>query len=358
MKNAYISIVRGLKKIVMSGFLLALSGGLVSCEQKAPEVKQTKPVPENKVKTIPFPIPQVFRDESAFDPSVEDTATISPDTLETPSSSSKKLQTRRDGADKLSSAESLSSAAPEPVFCETVPAGALCDKRDGQLYRIVTIGKQVWMAQNLNYRAEGSSCYENKAENCRTYGRLYPWTVAMALPKSYAASSAASELQKEHRGVCPEGFHMPVGEDMKTLVAYINKQNKYPTERSGTLLKMAFSWKHSEEWPDGTDRFGFSAMASGYRNTRGEYREMGRDADFWVAEESNNPSHAPYWNLYYDNDEFLGDYSKKKTYAYSVRCLRDKNAPKKKETESTESHPVESSSASKDASAESAPANP
>ena len=67
-------------------------------------------------------------------------------------------------------------------------------------------------------------------------------------------------------------------------------------------------------------------MASGFRNANGVFRELGHDADFWVAEESNNPSHAPYWNLYYDNDEFLGDYSKKKTYAYSVRCLRDRGS--------------------------------
>ena len=92
---------------------------------------------------------------------------------------------------------------------------------------------------------------------------------------------------------------------------------------------MAFSWKYSEEWPAGTDRFGFGAMASGFRNANGVFRELGHDADFWVAEESNNPSHAPYWNLYYDNDEFLGDYSKKKTYAYSVRCLKNKTADDK-----------------------------
>ena len=192
------------------------------------------------------------------------------------------------------------------------------------MYRMTAIGSQVWMAQNLNYRAENSWCYANKAENCRTYGRLYSWTAAMALPAKYANESAASELGKEHQGVCPDGFHMPTDADMKALISFINKHNKYEKERSGTLLKMKFSWAYSEEWPEGTDRYGFGAMASGFRTAKGDFREMGKDADFWVAEESNAPSHAPYWNLYYDNDEFLGDYSKNKRYAYSVRCLKNK----------------------------------
>jgi uncharacterized protein (TIGR02145 family) len=70
-------------------------------------------------------------------------------------------------------------------------------------------------------------------------------------------------------------------------------------------------------------------MASGFRNAQGVFRELGHDADYWVAEESSIPTHAPYWNLYYDNDEFLGDYSKKKTYAYSVRCLKNKTDDEK-----------------------------
>lgn len=321
-----------MKRIIIGGLLLAVFGGFVSCDKDLPKQEPSKkaapekPAPEKQVKSIPFPIPQVFRDESAFTPSVEDTAITSSETISSTSVSSSSTVAKRIVESVSSSAESSSSEAPAPVFCEKVPAGMLCDRRDGQLYRLTTIGTQVWMAQNLNFKAEGSSCYENKADNCKMYGRLYPWTAAMDLPASYATTSAESLISKPHKGVCPESYHIPTSEDMKKLVSYIMKHNRYEREKSGTLLKMAFSWKHSEEWPAGTDRFGFSAMASGFKNARGEFREMGHDADFWVAEESNNPSHAPYWNLYYDNDEFLGDYSKTKAYSYSVRCLRNKKS--------------------------------
>ena len=321
--------------------LLVFAGAFFACNQETPEkksepaaVEQVQPQkvePKKNVKPIPFPVPMVYRDDRVVPPPVDTVAadTVPADTVKEESSSGMEIESSSSSKAKVARIvpeESSSSEAepPPPVYCEEVPEGMLCDKRDGQMYRLVAIGNQVWMAQNLNYHAEGSWCYENKKSNCSIYGRLYSWISAMDLPASYAKESAGSLLKGEHQGVCPEGSHMPTSADMKALLAYMKKHNRYDRENSGTLLKMRFSWMQSEEWPEGTDRFGFGAMASGFRSAKGDFREMGKDADFWVAEESNAPSHAPYWNLYYDNDEFLGDYSKNKQYAYSVRCLKNK----------------------------------
>jgi len=53
--------------------------------------------------------------------------------------------------------------------------GTLTDPRDHQEYRWVKIGSQIWMAQNLNYDALNSWCYDDSALNCTRYGRLYSW---------------------------------------------------------------------------------------------------------------------------------------------------------------------------------------
>lgn len=313
--------------------LLLLVAGVCSCRQdpepqqkKAPAAApaQTTPdVPKQVVRQIPFPVPMVYRDGSLDVASVQDSASVEQmqDSIPESSSSSERREPRS------SSAESSSSEAPSSSsVCANAPEGTLCDERDGRIYRLVAIGNQIWMGQNLNYHSEDSWCYDNNIENCNIYGRLYSWVSAMALSHEYASNSAAGVIQEEHQGVCPDGFHIPTDAEMKALVRYITKHNKHPEENTGTLLKKTVSWNRSEDWPSGMDRFGFGALAAGSRNAKGEFRDMGKDADFWIAEESNTPTHAPYWNLYYDNDEFLGDYSKQKTFAYSVRCLKNKKS--------------------------------
>ena len=120
-----------------------------------------------------------------------------------------------------------------PVYCNDGDF-YMKDTRDGQRYRVITIGSQTWMAENLNYAATSPSyCYNGKLDNCTTYGRLYP-------------ANSLAEL-------CPSGWHVPQPSEFSTLFTNIGAP-------VGTKLKSTKGWADSG---NGTDDFGFTLLPGG-----------------------------------------------------------------------------------------------
>jgi len=191
-----------------------------------------------------------------------------------------------------------------------------CDERDGKKYVYVNIGTQTWIAENLNYEASGSNCYSNNASNCTTYGRLYDWSTAMALDATCNSSSCVSLVQTPHKGICPQGWHIPSDADWTTLMSFVGG-----ALTAGKKLKATSGWN---DGGNGTDNFGFSALPGGLGNT-GKYNNTFYNADdygnWWSASENDNANangrymgydgEYAYWSYYY------------KTSLLSVRCLQD-----------------------------------
>lgn len=221
----------------------------------------------------------------------------------------------------LDSSAIADSIAKADSLCAEVPAGTLCDKRDGKIYPLVRIGSQTWLAKNLNFNAPNSFCYANNTANCSRYGRLYQWNTALGLTDNFNNESADTLLAQPLQGICPEGYRIPTSSDFQTISDYIDSKNG--NEGVGTSLKKEDLWENLEEIPQGTNRFGFNALPAGYRDPNGNYNLLGEDLSFWVSEEASSPKLAPFWNLYAENDKFIGTYTNSKKYAYSVRCIKD-----------------------------------
>jgi uncharacterized protein (TIGR02145 family) len=188
-------------------------------------------------------------------------------------------------------------------------------------YRTRQIGEQVWMAENLNYNVSGSVCYDNSEANCDKYGRLYNWATAMALPSICNTASCISQITAKHRGICPEGWHIPSDAEWKKLV-----DSAGGSSIAGRYLKATSGWnscgKGSSYSYQCEDKYGFSAMPGGIGYSSGNFYFIGEYGYWWSTSEYRSED-AYYRDLHYLSD-IAGWYNYgAKSSLLSVRCLHD-----------------------------------
>ena len=167
------------------------------------------------------------------------------------------------------------------------------DNRDGKVYKIVTIGTQTWMAENLNYVTDnGCWWYADNPVNGFTYGRLYDWETATK--------------------VCPDGWHLPSDEEWALLEYTLGRD-----QVAGAKLKAETGWQDNEYATNETE---FSALPGGWRDNNGGYA-ITNSHGFWWSDRPNGEN-AWHRQLYYESTilyrSLVG-----KTFGLSVRCIKD-----------------------------------
>ena len=182
---------------------------------------------------------------------------------------------------------------------EASQKGAMTDSRDGKKYKTVAIGKQIWMAENLNYKTAYSYCYEDKASNCAKYGRLYIWEAALK--------------------ACPIGWHLPSKEDFDILVDAVGG-----IDIAGRKLKSAVSWNENG---NGSDEVSFVALPAGYMQNSGRkekggyYKYEGSYAGF---HSSTGAGSEDAFGMHLGSDSDDADLGISNVLnGFSVRCLKD-----------------------------------
>lgn len=177
------------------------------------------------------------------------------------------------------------------------------DFRDGQIYRAVKIGDQIWMAENLNYvdsLLKRNWCYY--PNDCKTFGRHYSWHDAVADDKK----------KNPVRGICPEGWHIPDTTEWKTFFAAVNSS------------VYSIQAKALGKWTNSTDATGFSVIPVGFQFYSNRLEEQGSETHFWSANECDHNiayGKALSWVLKTDHASFGCE--DEMDAGNSVRCVKD-----------------------------------
>ena len=184
-------------------------------------------------------------------------------------------------------------------LADTAVEALYVDSRDNRTYKTVTLGSQVWLAENLRYASATSYCYSDSLELCAQYGRLYTW--------------------EDAGEVCPDGWRLPEKADWDTLIVYVDAHDA--GEGVAGSLKSVSGWNISAG--GGSDRFGFIGIPAGYRNSIVDgFMRRDSSAYFWSNEPYSATDPFAYGVLLAggNDDEIWSYYSQ--NAALSVRCIK------------------------------------
>ena len=199
------------------------------------------------------------------------------------------------------------------TFTTSMLTGNTVTDIDGNIYQIVRIGNQVWMAENLrtsrlndgqiisyitddtawgDLNTPGYCFYNNDSVNVAGHGAIYNW---------YAVDTGK---------LAPAGWHVPTAEEFETLAAAVNNNSN--------ALKAVGQGTGSGA---GTNTSGFSALLSGCRVGGLFFFNRGINTYFWSSS-GFGADMAYTMNLFYD-DSNINHMVKYKNEGFSVRCIKD-----------------------------------
>jgi len=217
---------------------------------------------------------------------------------------------------------------------------------DGNVYKTIQIGDQVWMEENLrtsrysngNLLVNGTGAgdisgdfttkymfdYQDNAVNTDTYGKLYTWAAVMN------GGSSSSTSPSGMQGVCPTGWHLPSDTEWTELSTYLTN-NGFGFEGNGDdigkSLASASGWiSVATAGRVGNDQgsnnsSGFTGLPGGNRNPSGSFSNIGSAGYWWSSTEASGS--LAWQRSLINNLDYIERLGRNKSNGFSVRCMRD-----------------------------------
>ena len=182
----------------------------------------------------------------------------------------------------------------KPLGAQTLQAPSVIDI-DGNAYRTVRIGTQLWTAENLRVSHDPggnpieSYFFQDDSLQYSGQGRLYTWGVAMN-----------DQVGEEVQGICPENWHLPSDAEWMELFAFMGDAD----DRGKALLP--------------GESTGFDAILSGGADFRGNYLYFGTVSMFWSSTEVSE-DRAYHHGM--DRDGEVHQFAAMKGARIHVRCV-------------------------------------
>lgn len=212
-------------------------------------------------------------------------------------------------------------------------SGSFIDQRDDMKYGWVRIGKQIWMAQNLNsdHFRNGDSipqaktpeewsnanrnqqpawCYfGNQGELGNSNGKLYNW---------YAVD--------DPRGIAPKNWHVPTDSEWKELSVFLGMSagDAEKLHERGRDEGEKMKDPKDPRWNISADSagffIGFNARTTGLRFENGTF---GYDScSFYYTSSKTTENKVFAYGIH--QAPYLNRCEDPKTFGFSIRCIRDR----------------------------------
>jgi uncharacterized protein (TIGR02145 family) len=212
---------------------------------------------------------------------------------------------------------------------------------NGKSYKTVVIGGKTWMAENLNYDVPDNDtdvCYYNDPDKCDTYGRLYNWATAMALPSKCNSTRSTSNADcaiksLNHQGLCPSGWHIPSSVEWNALFLFVDGKSGifslYQSPTAGKHLKAQEGW--DDCGPSGSgkdylceDTYGFAALPGGSGSSSGNFSRAGNFGNWWSTKDTETYTQSyAYYRFILNSLPDAASEEAPKISLQSVRCLQN-----------------------------------
>ncbi len=218
----------------------------------------------------------------------------------------------------------LGNVTSEIHFNPDLNYGTLADI-DGNIYKTILIGSQLWMAENLkttkyndgvdipqviqqtewnNLTVPGFCYYLNDPDTYKnTYGALYNY---------YTMNTGK---------LCPDGWHVPSDNEWSVLTSFLGGDSVSGAKLMETdTIHWVYSSSHI------TNSSGFTALPGGWRFPSGDFSEMGYEGYFWSSTAYYDPIadfYGVWMRNFYSNSEAIGRGYNHKSIGYSIRCVKD-----------------------------------